>query len=161
VPDIKRLDRDKWETLRHLRLTALDDSPEVFLASYGDEERYEEAEWLAEFDRGSWYFCEDDQRPIGLIGAVRYPHMPDDECSLEYIWVSPGHRRSGIASDLVASVLKLLRADQYRTAYLWVLDGNRAAMDLYEKLGFVSTNERHELQGRPGRSEERFMVDLR
>ncbi len=161
MPDIKRLDRNEWKTLRKLRLTALADSPDAFIATYKTEKKYRKASWLAEFARGFWYVFEDDGRPIGLIGVVHYSHMPRDECSLEFIWVSRNYRQSGIASDLIASVLKLLREAQYRTAYLWVLDDNEVAIGLYKKLGFVSTNERQPLKRRPGRSEERMMLDLR
>jgi ribosomal protein S18 acetylase RimI-like enzyme len=161
VPDIKRLDRNEWRGLRDLRLTALADSPDAFLATYSGEKQYDDARWQAEFDRGSWYICENGGLPVGLVGVVRVPQTPSDECALEFIWVSPGYRRSGVASDLVASVLKLLREAQYRLAHLWVLDGNDAAMGLYEKLGFVSTSEWQALEVRPGRSEQRMTLDLR
>jgi ribosomal protein S18 acetylase RimI-like enzyme len=160
VPDIKRLDRHDWETLRHLRLTALADSPDAFLATYAKEDQYDPAQWQAEFDRGAWYIYEDGDGSVGLIGATREPQMPFDECYLEFIWVPRERRGTGMAFDLVDGVLNLLRADRYRIAYLWVLDGNAAAMGLYKKLGFVSTDERHTLDDRPGRTEERFMRDL-
>ncbi len=86
--------------------------------------------------------------------------MPTEECYLEYVWVSPSHRRSNVASDLVASVLGVLRQKRYRIAYLWVLDGNEAAMGLYKKLGFVSTDDRNPVEGRPGRYEERMKLEL-
>jgi ribosomal protein S18 acetylase RimI-like enzyme len=161
VPDIKRLDRNEWEALRDLRLTALADSPDAFLATYDNEKRHDKVQWLAEFDRGSWYVCEDADRPIGLIGLTRVPQMPPDESVLEYVWVSPGYRRSGVASDLVASVLKLLREARCRIVHLWVLDGNDAAMGLYKKLGFVGADSWQALSARPGRSEQHMMLDLR
>jgi ribosomal protein S18 acetylase RimI-like enzyme len=160
VPDIKRLARDEWQALRDLRLTALADSPDAFLALYSDESKYTPSQWEAEFERGSWYICDDPHGSIGLIGATREPHTPWDECYLEFIWVSPGHRRSGIASDLVGHVLALLREAQCRTVHLWVLDGNVVATALYKKLGFVSSDERHALADRPGRSEERWLLAL-
>jgi|SRR5579863_2108915 len=161
VPDIKRLDRDEWETLRDIRLTALAESPGAFLHTYDEEKQFGEARWQAEFDRGSWHICEDAGQPIGLIGIAPEPQIPSDECYLEYIWVSPGHRRWGTASDLVTYAIELLRDARCELAYLWILDGNDKAMGLYKKLGFVSTNERQELPDRPGLYEERMLLDLR
>ena len=161
VPDIQRLDRDRWEALRDLRLAALADSPDEFLATLAGESRYQQRQWMAEFDRASWHICEDRDRPVGFIGISYYPQTPYDGYYLEYLWVSPPWRHSGIASDLVAHALELLREARCEIAYLWILDGNDRAMGLYKKLGFVSTNERQELPDRPGQYEERMMLDLR
>jgi ribosomal protein S18 acetylase RimI-like enzyme len=161
VPDIKRLDRDKWNVLRDLRLTALTESPKKFLATSAEENRYAAEQWIAEFDRGSWYICQDGAEPVGLIGIVYEPEIPYDGYNLESLWVKPGYRKSGIASELVAIVLRQLREARCEIAYLWIIDGNDEAMGLYKKLGFVSTNERQELPDRPGEYEERMMLHLR
>jgi ribosomal protein S18 acetylase RimI-like enzyme len=161
VPDIKRLDRSEWKVLRLLRLTALGESPENFLATSAKENRYTPAHWTAEFDRGIWYICEDSTEPVGLIGVAYGAEKPYEGYYLEYLWVKPGRRNSGIASDLVSRALALLREESCEIAYLWIIDGNDAAMGLYKKIGFVSTNERQELPDRPGQFEERMMLELR
>lgn len=53
-----------------------------------------------------------------------------------------------------------LQAAGVRTAFLWVPDGNDAAVHLYERVGFVSTNHRQPLPAHPGRSEERMQLKL-
>jgi ribosomal protein S18 acetylase RimI-like enzyme len=161
VPDIKRLDRDEWDVLKDLRLTALAESPMKFLATSGEEILYAPEQWIAEFDRGSWYICEDGVDPVGLIGIAYESEKPYDGYNLEYLWVAPDCRHSGIASDLVANALMQLREAHCEIAYLWIIDGNDEAMRLYKRVGFVSTNERQELPDRPGQYEERMMLDLR
>jgi ribosomal protein S18 acetylase RimI-like enzyme len=161
VPDIKRLDRDEWDVLKGLRLTALAESPKKFLATSAEESLYTSEQWIAEFDRGSWYICEDGDGAVGLIGVAYESEKPYDGYNLEYLWVAPRYRHSGIASDLVANALVLLREARCEIAYLWIIDGNDDAMRLYKRVGFVSTNERQELPDRPGQFEERMMLDLR
>jgi ribosomal protein S18 acetylase RimI-like enzyme len=160
MPDIELLGPDKWFWLRDVRLAALQDSPHAFLSSYERENDYGEDQWRAEFSRGEWYTSILDGRPVSLLGATREPDMPADERYVEYLWVSPVSRRSGIARSMLTSVIDRLQSSGVRTVYLWVLDGNEIAVQLYEKIGFVSTNHRQDLPGHPARGEERMRLDL-
>jgi ribosomal protein S18 acetylase RimI-like enzyme len=83
-----------------------------------------------------------------------------DQCYLEYMWVAPKCRRSGLALRMLAVVLDRLRARGVRTVYLWVLDGNEPAARLYKSAGFVSTSLRQPLPADPGRSEEQMHLSL-
>jgi ribosomal protein S18 acetylase RimI-like enzyme len=80
---------------------------------------------------------------------------------LEYIWVAPESRRSGVASMLLRTVLDHLRDPGVLTVWLWILDGNERAMRLYRRFGFLSSSERQPLTGDPPRSEERMRLRLR
>jgi ribosomal protein S18 acetylase RimI-like enzyme len=152
---------DDWPILRHIRLTALLESPRAFLATHEQENNYGESRWRAEFARGNWTIGFLDGRPVSLIGTTREQHTPPDECYIEYLWVAPRCRREGIASSMLAVVLDRLRADGTSTAFLWVLDGNDAACRLYKQHGFVSTNLRQPIEADPSRSEEKLSLDLR
>ena len=160
MPDIKLLAPDEWLWLQNIRLAALQDSPHAFLATYEQEKRYVEAQWRAEFARGDWYVIVHDDEPVSLLGATREPAMPAHERYIEYLWVSRRRRRSGIARSMLTSVIDRLRGSGVRTVYLWVLDGNEVAIQLYEKVGFVSTNHRLSLPEHPARGEERMRLDL-
>jgi ribosomal protein S18 acetylase RimI-like enzyme len=160
MPDIHVLTPDQWRTLRDLRLSALLDSPHEFLSTYDRERAFSKGQWQAEFDRGDWHTCSVAGKSMGLLGVTREPGSPTDERYLEYLWVSPEFRRSGIALDLLSLVLTSLRRSGIRTVYLWVLDGNDIAVHLYQRAGFVRTHHRQELEARPGRSEERMILTL-
>jgi ribosomal protein S18 acetylase RimI-like enzyme len=160
VPDFLLLASDDWSRLRRIRLTALHESPQAFLARHEQERAYGESRWRAEFARGDWIIGLLDGRPVSLIGTTREPHTPPDQCYIEYLWVAPECRRSGIASGLLTTVLDRLRECGIQTAFLWVLDGNEAAFRLYKQHGFVSTNRREPLAADPARSEELLKLDL-
>jgi ribosomal protein S18 acetylase RimI-like enzyme len=160
MPDIELLAPDKWFWLRDIRLAALQDSPLAFLSTYDQEKDYHEVQWRAEFSRGDWYVSVRDGRPVSLLGATSEPDTPADERYVEYLWVSPLCRRSGIARSILTTVIDRLQDSGVRTVYLWVLDGNEVALQLYEKVGFVSTNHRLSLPEHPARGEERMRLDL-
>jgi ribosomal protein S18 acetylase RimI-like enzyme len=160
MPDIEMLSPDQWRRLRNLRLSALRDSPHAFLSTYAQERSFGKARWQAEFDRGDWHSCQVGSRFVSLLGVTREHGGQEDERYLEFLWVSPDFRRCGIALDMLAVVLKNLRMSGIRVAFLWVLDGNDVAVQLYQRVGFVRTHHRQQLQARPGRTEERMMLPL-
>lgn len=158
MPDIKPLSSDEWLTLRDIRLSALRESPQAFLATYAEEQEFTEDRWRAEFIRGSWDVGFDAGRPVSLVGITREADMPMDECYLGYLWVDPQFRRQGTASWLIKDVLDRLKKSGVRTVFLWVLDGNDRAMRLYQRIGFIRSNRQQPLPA--GRSEERMQLDL-
>lgn len=160
MSDIKLLTPDGWLELRDIRLTALRDSPEAFLSTYEREKEYGGNKWRAEFSRGEWSVGIEGGRVISLLGVTRELGSAAGQCYLEYLWVRPEFRRSGVAIRMLNAVLGRLRASGVQTVYLWVLDGNEAARDLYKRIGFVSSNHSQPLLERPGRSEEKMQLDL-
>jgi ribosomal protein S18 acetylase RimI-like enzyme len=160
MPDIKLLVADEWQLLRDIRLAALGDSPHSFLSSYQVEEAFDEPRWRAEFDRGEWAISFQDNHAAGIVGCTREHSTPAYECYLEYIWVAPIWRNKGVAHNMLTAVLDRLRESGVRTAYLWVLDGNDAAVRLYKGVGFISSDQRQPLAAKPGRSEELMQFDL-
>ena len=133
------MDEREWVTLREVRLAALRESPDAFLSSHSEESAFEEQKWRAEFVRGEWTIEIRNDEPIALVGVTREQGTPPDECYLEYMWVSPGFRRRGVATDLIKTVLRHLLNRGFVTIWLWVLEGNEPARRLYEKCGFTST----------------------
>jgi ribosomal protein S18 acetylase RimI-like enzyme len=160
MPDIELLAADQWPILREIRLTALSQAPDLFLARYDDEINFDEIRWRAEFDRGQWSVGLNRRHPVSLLGSTREAHTPWSECFLEYLWVSPEWRYGGLGYGMLVHAIERLRKEGVRTAFLWVLDGNDTAVRLYRRLGFVSANHRQPLADRPGRTEELMRLDL-
>ena len=158
--EVKSLVSDEWLTLRDIRLAALQDSPEAFLATYEQQKAYAEDQWRDEFNRGTWYIGLVEGRLASLLGVTREDDTPAHECYLECMWVEPGCRSRGVAFDMLTVVLDRLRTGGVQTVFLWVLNGNDVAMRLYKRAGFISTNHRQPLAARPGRTEERLRLNL-
>jgi RimJ/RimL family protein N-acetyltransferase len=155
------MDEEEWIVLREMRLAALHESPQAFLSSHSEELTFEEQKWRAEFGRGEWTVEIRNDEPIALVGVTREHGTPPGECYLEYMWVSPGFRRRGVATDLIKNVLRQLLNRGFVTIWLWVLDGNEPARRLYEKCGFTTTGLTQRPYRSPSRSEELMKLIFR
>jgi ribosomal protein S18 acetylase RimI-like enzyme len=160
MPDIKLLVPGEWPLLRDTRLAALRDSPHAFLASYQTEKDFDELRWRAEFGRGDWTISILQDEPAAIVGCTWENGISDSGRYLEYLWVAPRWRNKGVAHHMLTVVLDRLRKAGVRTAYLWVLDGNDAAVRLYKSVGFTSSDQRQPLAARPGRTEELMQINL-
>jgi ribosomal protein S18 acetylase RimI-like enzyme len=157
---VEKLTENEWRRLRDVRLSALLDDPSAFLANHEREAAYGEQRWRQEFSRGEWNIMLADDQEIGLLGVTREQKMRSQECYLEYLWVAPGFRRSGVASMLLRTVLDRLRDTGVDTVWLYILDGNEYAMRLYQRFGFQKTGEPQLLPGHPAGSEQRMELRL-
>jgi ribosomal protein S18 acetylase RimI-like enzyme len=155
------LNENQWRTLRGARLTALKESPQSFLSRYEVEANFGERRWRDEFSHGEWIIVGEEGKAIkALIGVVRGYDIPSADRYLEYLWVSPGLRRSKLATNLINAVLRRLEASGTGAVWLWILDGNEPARELYNKCGFITTGERHRPQANPSLWEERMNLRL-
>lgn len=72
-----------------------------------------------------------------LVGKGRVS-LVDDWAGITDVWVSPGHRRQGLALAVVAALVEWAAERGASTAYLQTRGDNPAALALYERLGFVT-----------------------
>ncbi len=93
--------------------------------------------WLS---RCATFMAEDEGEPVGLVGG-----MVDDEDSrravLISMWVAPKSRGQGLGRRLVTAVVDWATVSEKPELSLLVIEGNAAAIALYEKCGFVLTGE--------------------
>jgi ribosomal protein S18 acetylase RimI-like enzyme len=160
VDEVRVLREEEWCKLREIRLAALSESPDMFLSTFARESAFDEQRWRAEFDRGEWLIRISGGKVVGLLGVTREKASPPDKYYLEYMWVTPEFRRSGIASDLIKVALGRLNDRGITTAWLWILNGNDTARRLYLQRGFTSTGIEQPLPNEPSRSEELMKLAL-
>lgn len=72
-----------------------------------------------------------------------------DQAELGNVAVAPEHRRRGVASMLVETVLRWLEQRRVREVFLEVRASNRAAQRLYERHGFQPVGRRKGYYSRP------------
>lgn len=65
-----------------------------------------------------------------------------DEWEIENVVVSPKHRRRGLGSELVRQILQAARQAGAGAILLEVRESNRAARQMYDRLGFVEAGRR-------------------
>ena len=64
---VRALGVDDWEQYRSVRLTALHDSPEAFVATHDEEQAEPEEFWRARMERSTRLLAERDGRPVGIV----------------------------------------------------------------------------------------------
>lgn len=75
-----------------------------------------------------------------VVAKGRVSHT-DDWAGITDVWVSPAHRRRGLAVQVVRELVGWAAERGATTAYLQVRGDNQAALALYTRLGFVTHHE--------------------
>lgn len=120
---------------------------EVIKALYADD-----LVTLEEYYRGSWFFDDEPAVPAQYrppngdvlvaylngcaAGTVATYRMDGDHCELKSMFVSPDHRRKGVAAALCDAVINLARSQGYKIVRLSTGLRQPEARRLYEELGF-------------------------
>jgi len=73
----------------------------------------------------------------GIIGFIAVWCRPD--AYIDNLHVKPANRSQGVGSKLMASAARNMHRQGHSSAYLWVAQKNRRAIQLYERLGGVRT----------------------
>ena len=76
------------------------------------------------------------------------------------MWVDPRVRGTGLGRQLVAAIVDWARRRGARALQLWVTEGNKAAVALYEQSGFQRTGERQPLPSNERLAEIRMLKPL-
>ncbi|MFL6030647.1 MAG: GNAT family N-acetyltransferase [Gaiellaceae bacterium] len=137
---IRQVQTDDWERLRDVRLRALAHDPHAFLETHANASTFPDELWKGRAtpdDEGSSFVPERDGRFEGLVSCF----VADDPETvfLVAMWVAPELRGTGLAGDLVLSVVSWARERGAARVCLSVEPGNDRAARLYEKCGFVET----------------------
>jgi ribosomal protein S18 acetylase RimI-like enzyme len=142
VATIRVLDVEDADAFRALRLEGLRDSPTAFGASHDDEVGFTRGDFVRRIEptEGSWLLgaVNGENVIVGCIGWYRDRGAKVSHKS--HIWgmyVTPRHRRKGIARALVTELVARAKAISGVTQIeLFVASGNRGAAGLYEHIGF-------------------------
>jgi ribosomal protein S18 acetylase RimI-like enzyme len=147
-----------WRALKWVRLRALADSPNAFMATYEREAAFEDDEWRAKLHDADWFVAREDGEVIGVVGLV-IGRPPEGARYIESTWVDPDHRRQGVLRSLVARLVGIGREAELDSLYLWVVGDNEVAAKAYARLGFEETELVQPIDGN-GRVERQLRLDV-
>ncbi|HWE56437.1 MAG TPA: GNAT family N-acetyltransferase [Acidimicrobiales bacterium] len=155
---VERVGLADLDEVRSVRFRALQDAPEAFGSTLAREHGLSEVDWHRRLTTGAWWLARQDGRVVGLVAGIHPEGTQTRE--LVSMWVDPTARGEGVADLLVGVVFDWARAEGAEAVTLWVVDGNRPAERLYQRVGFVPTGIRVDRPGDPPRIENQMMVRL-
>jgi GNAT superfamily N-acetyltransferase len=142
---VRVLAEDDWERYRDVRLAALEDSPQAFVATLADEQAYDEDFWRLRMRRSRRLLAEVDGQAGGVasVGDLEgYPAVAE----LFGLWVAPAARGTGVATQLVqAGADTARRSGRSHLAY-WVGSDNGRAVAIASGYGFRPTDSRRPMR---------------
>lgn len=144
---VRQLTEDDWEAYRAVRLDALTESPEAFVATSEQEKAFPEQEWRDRMKRSTRLLAEVEGATTGVVsvGEVRTGDQPTVS-ELFGLWVRPASRGSGVASALVRAGAEAAReAGKSHLAY-WVGTDNGRAVAFASGFGFRPTDSRRPMR---------------
>jgi GNAT superfamily N-acetyltransferase len=133
--DVRRATAEDWQCLRDLRLRALEESPDAFLATIAEAQARSDEDWR-DWSSGSDGVIFVDEAFGGMAGGFV---TDDGDAMLWGMWVAPERRGSGLAEALARAVVEWAREQGVPRVVLWVVIGNVPAERFYERLGFRPT----------------------
>ena len=152
---IKQATAEDWQLLRDIRLRALADSPEAFLETVEHASTFPESQWRNRASPSDTQasFLRDDG--TGMVSC--FVAGDPSTVFLVAMWVAGAERGTGLARDLVEQVVTWARDHGAARVCLSVEAENGRAARLYEKCGFVGTNDPPPFPYEP-RPDNRFYV---
>ena len=132
---VRALGEDDWQIYRDIRLAALTEAPEAFVATRAAEEALDEHRWRERVRRSRRLVAERDGSPLGVV-SVGKAEEPPGTAELFGLWVAPEARGTGVAWKLVeAGADQALRDGCSHLSY-WVGTDNGRAVAFASSFGF-------------------------
>lgn len=139
---VRALTEDEWDQYRSVRLAALEESPEAFVASHSEEAAFDEDFWRLRMRRSQRLLAEVDGVAVGTASLGAMATDEGSHAELFGLWVSPALRGKGIATDLVRAGAKAAAEQGSSHLYYWVGTDNGRAVAFASGFGFRPTDKR-------------------
>ncbi|MBL8931045.1 MAG: GNAT family N-acetyltransferase [Kineosporiaceae bacterium] len=149
---VRPLAEDDWQNYRSIRLAALEDSPDAFVATHDEEEAFEEDSWRARMTRSERLLAEVDGVAVG-VASLGEDEEDTGTAQLFGLWVTPAARGTGVATALVQAGADAALASGRTQLSYWVSTDNARAVAFASGFGFRPGNRRRPMHGRGGEEE--------
>ncbi|HYP44760.1 MAG TPA: GNAT family N-acetyltransferase [Propionibacteriaceae bacterium] len=140
---VEVLNADDWATYRAVRLSALEESPQAFTASYADESQMDESAWRDRMQRAVRFLATQDSKPLGVASLG----LDGDDPGVGEVfglYVQPPARNQGVSWRLVQAAAERARSDGLRSLHYWVGTENARAIAFAANFGFRPAGERRQ-----------------
>lgn len=167
--DVRHLTEDDWQDFRAVRLAALRESPEAFVATLDEEAAFDESMWRSRMRRSMRLVASRDGDHVGVVSIGQANHNGEGSefgSSVEAVgelfglWVMPALRGMGVASKLVEAGAEAARGSGSTHLSYWVGTDNGRAVAFASGIGFRPTDNRRPMKGASHADEEEIAMIL-
>ncbi|WP_374928559.1 GNAT family N-acetyltransferase [Kytococcus sedentarius] len=159
---VRELAADEWEIFKTLRLRALQEDPEAFVASYEEESQHADEVWQERMSQATRIGAKQGSDWVALASVGDEDTRGDDDLGEVYgIWVTPSLRGEGVARRLMEHAEQVGRNAGYSHLAYWVNTDNGRAVAFASSIGYRPTEGRRDVvvEGQP-EVEAAFMIPL-
>ena len=159
---VRELAADEWEIFKTLRLRALQEDPEAFVASYEEESQHSDEEWQERMSHATRIGAQRGSEWVALASVGDEDTRDDDDLGEVYgIRVTPSLRGEGVARQLMEHAELVGRNAGYSHLAYWVNTDNGRAVAFASSIGYRPTEGRRDVvvEGQP-EVEAAFMIPL-
>ncbi len=166
MAEVRRVTAQEWGLIKAIRLEMLTDSPDAFITTLDEATSYPDSEWIDRAEQGSVGSSQatmlglDGDVPVAMAVGLRRRSGRKDILVIVSVYVSPTHRGTGLAADLLRAVEAWGSEWKAPTSTLWVAETNDRARALYIKLGYRPTGDRTRMKPGSDRMEIRLEKPL-
>lgn len=143
---VRTLQEADWQLYRDIRLAALRESPEAFVATLEEESEFDEDAWRARLKRSRRLLAERDDEALGVVSLGEASDAKARAGELFGLWVSPAARGSGVAWRLVQAGAEQAKADGRAHLIYWVGTDNGRAVAFASSFGFRPADSRRPMR---------------
>lgn len=143
--NIRLFENSEWSDYRHIRLRALQDSPDSFGSKFEITNLLSDAQWLGRLESAQ---PECDLPLAALVNNnfagmawARFENPGDSVAHLFQMWVAPEYRGYGVGRQLLHCAIKWAQGRDAESLALSVTCGESPARKLYDSMGFLPTGE--------------------
>lgn len=143
---VRALGEDDWQIYRDVRLAALAESPDAFVATASQERDYDEDFWRQRMARSRRLVAEKDGTVVGVVSVGNKKGQDEKVSELFGLWVTPELRGHGVAWRLVEAGVGQAKSDDYDFVLYWVGTDNGRAVAFASSFGFRPTDTRRAMR---------------
>jgi ribosomal protein S18 acetylase RimI-like enzyme len=144
--NVRALGEEDWSQYRDIRLMALEDSPEAFVATLEQEQALDEQVWRERMRRARRLVAELGGSAVGVVSLGEGDAEQSSTGELFGLWVAPRGRGTGVAWKLVEAGAAQAVAEGRRQLGYWVGTDNGPAVAFASSFGFRPTGKRRPMK---------------
>lgn len=143
---VHTLREEDWAKYREVRLSALEESPDAFVASLEEESAFDEQVWRERMRRAQRLVAARGDTVLGVVSVGEGEAGAGRLAELFGLWVSPDARGTGVAWRLVQAGADHARGQGRTHLSYWVGTDNGRAVAFASSFGFRPTDRRRPMR---------------